>query len=68
MKHPLTKKLSVLILAILLIAVLTFVIWMLVGGEEAFTHALLTSITVLVIVLGISAVFAYKKIQYYKNI
>ncbi|PXZ45239.1 heavy metal translocating P-type ATPase [Sanguibacteroides justesenii] len=31
------------------IAVLTFVIWMLVGGEEAFTHALLTSITVLVI-------------------
>ncbi|MBC7568710.1 MAG: copper-translocating P-type ATPase, partial [Spirosoma sp.] len=31
------------------IAVLTFVIWMLVGGENAFTHALLTSVTVLVI-------------------
>ncbi|WP_294141867.1 heavy metal translocating P-type ATPase [uncultured Sanguibacteroides sp.] len=31
------------------IAVLTFIVWMLAGGEEAFTHALLTSITVLVI-------------------
>ena len=31
------------------IAGLTFVIWMLVGGENAFTHALLTSVTVLVI-------------------
>ena len=31
------------------IALLTFGIWMLVGGEQAFTHALLTSITVLVI-------------------
>jgi P-type Cu2+ transporter len=31
------------------IALLTFVVWMLVGGAEAFPHALLTSITVLVI-------------------
>jgi len=31
------------------ISVLTFITWMLVGGEDAFTHALLTSITVLVI-------------------
>ena len=31
------------------IAILTFAVWMLVGGEGAFTHALLTSVTVLVI-------------------
>lgn len=31
------------------ISLLTFCIWMLLGGENAFTHALLTSITVLVI-------------------
>ena len=31
------------------IALLTFAIWMLWGGEYAFTHALLTSVTVLVI-------------------
>lgn len=31
------------------IAVLTFVVWMIFGGENAFTHALLTSVTVLVI-------------------
>lgn len=31
------------------IAVLTFTTWMIVGGENAFTHALLTSVTVLVI-------------------
>ncbi|WP_251622172.1 heavy metal translocating P-type ATPase [Odoribacter lunatus] len=31
------------------IAILTFIIWMLVGGNFAFTHALLTSVTVLVI-------------------
>jgi len=31
------------------IALLTFVIWMLLGGEEAFTHALLAAISVLVI-------------------
>ncbi len=31
------------------ISMLTFFTWMVIGGEEAFTHALLTSITVLVI-------------------
>lgn len=31
------------------IAVLTFITWMLLGGDNAFTHALLTSVTVLVI-------------------
>jgi len=31
------------------IAILTFLTWMLVGGDNAFTHALLTSVTVLVI-------------------
>lgn len=31
------------------ISILTFTVWMLLGGEEAFTHALLTSVTVLVI-------------------
>lgn len=31
------------------ISVITFIVWMAVGGDNAFTHALLTSITVLVI-------------------
>lgn len=31
------------------IAILTFITWMIFGGEQAFTHALLTSVTVLVI-------------------
>ena len=31
------------------IAILTFITWMVIGGDNAFTHALLTSITVLVI-------------------
>jgi len=31
------------------ISILTFITWMVVGGEDAFTHALLTSVTVLVI-------------------
>lgn len=31
------------------IAIITFITWMLVGGDNAFTHALLTSVTVLVI-------------------
>jgi Cu2+-exporting ATPase len=31
------------------ISILTFITWMLLGGEQAFTHALLTSVTVLVI-------------------
>lgn len=31
------------------ISILTFIAWMLFGGEDAFTHALLTAVTVLVI-------------------
>lgn len=31
------------------ISILTFITWMLIGGDNAFTHALLTSVTVLVI-------------------
>tara|TARA_R110000823_G_scaffold295431_4_gene414967 strand:+ start:188143 stop:190377 length:2235 start_codon:yes stop_codon:yes gene_type:complete len=31
------------------IAILTFITWMILGGDNAFTHALLTSVTVLVI-------------------
>lgn len=31
------------------ISILTFALWMLIGGEQAFSHALLTSVTVLVI-------------------
>lgn len=31
------------------ISILTFIVWMLIGGEQAFSHALLTSVTVLVI-------------------
>jgi len=34
---------------VITIAILTFTMWMLIGGEAAFTHALLTSVTVLVI-------------------
>ena len=34
---------------VLVIALLTFAVWMLLGGEQAFTHALMTSVTVLVI-------------------
>ena len=31
------------------ISILTFITWLLIGGDDAFTHALLTSVTVLVI-------------------
>src|SRR3546814_4563218 len=34
---------------VIMIAIFTFIAWMLLGGENAFTHALLTSVTVLVI-------------------
>ncbi len=34
---------------VICIAILTFIGWMIAGGEQAFTHALLTSVTVLVI-------------------
>jgi Cu2+-exporting ATPase len=31
------------------VSIITFVVWMIAGGDDAFTHALLTSVTVLVI-------------------
>lgn len=34
---------------VIAISIVTFITWMLAGGENAFTHALLTSVTVLVI-------------------
>jgi len=34
---------------VIAISILTFITWMLIGGDNAFTHALLTSVTVLVI-------------------
>ena len=43
------KIAGIFVPVVLTIAVLTFITWMLVGGEDAFTHALLTSISVLVI-------------------
>ncbi len=43
------KIAGVFVPVVLGLAVFTFIIWMLVGGEGAFTHALLTSISVLVI-------------------
>jgi Cu2+-exporting ATPase len=43
------KIAGIFVPVVIAMAVLTFIIWMLVGGENAFTHALLTSITVLVI-------------------
>lgn len=43
------KIAGIFVPVVLGISVLTFVSWMIFGGENAFTHALLTSITVLVI-------------------
>ncbi len=40
---------SIFVPAVIVIALLTFGVWMVLGGENAFTHALLTSVTVLVI-------------------
>ena len=34
---------------VIAISILTFIVWMVFGGENAFTHALLTAVTVLVI-------------------
>ncbi|WP_340063702.1 heavy metal translocating P-type ATPase [Ascidiimonas aurantiaca] len=48
--QKLADKISgVFVPIILVIAIITFIIWMIFGGTDAFTHALLTSITVLVI-------------------
>lgn len=43
------KIASVFVPVVIGIAIVTFATWMLVGGDQAFTHALLTSVTVLVI-------------------
>ena len=40
---------SIFVPVVIGISILTFITWMLIGGENAFTHALLTSVTVLVI-------------------
>ena len=46
----LTDKIAgIFVPVVISIAVITFIIWMLAGGEMAFTRALLTSVTVLVI-------------------
>jgi Cu2+-exporting ATPase len=43
------KIAGIFVPVVILIAILTFIIWMLAGGDNAFTHALLTSVTILVI-------------------
>lgn len=43
------KIAGIFVPVVIAIAVLTFLVWMIAGGENAFTHALLTSVTVLVI-------------------
>lgn len=43
------KVAGIFVPVVIAIAVLTFIVWMIVGGENALTHALLTSVTVLVI-------------------
>ncbi|PRY50821.1 Cu2+-exporting ATPase [Arcticibacter pallidicorallinus] len=43
------KVAGIFVPVVISIAILTFIAWMIFGGEDAFTHALLTSITVLVI-------------------
>ncbi|WP_207422972.1 heavy metal translocating P-type ATPase [Desertivirga brevis] len=43
------KVAGIFVPTVIIISILTFITWMLLGGENAFTHALLTSVTVLVI-------------------
>ncbi|SIN77839.1 heavy metal translocating P-type ATPase [Algoriphagus halophilus] len=43
------KIASIFVPAVIGIAVITFATWMILGGDDAFTHALLTSVAVLVI-------------------
>lgn len=43
------KIAGIFVPVVIAISILTFVIWMLAGGENAFTHALLAAVTVLVI-------------------
>lgn len=43
------KIAGIFVPVVISIAIVTFIVWMIAGGEQAFTHALLTSVTVLVI-------------------
>ncbi|MBL7844935.1 MAG: copper-translocating P-type ATPase [Cyclobacteriaceae bacterium] len=43
------KIAGIFVPVVISISILTFITWMIIGGDNAFTHALLTSITVLVI-------------------
>ncbi|MGO2101654.1 MAG: heavy metal translocating P-type ATPase [Psychroflexus halocasei] len=43
------KIAGIFVPVVMSIAVLTFIIWMIFGGQDAFTHAILTSVAVLVI-------------------
>lgn len=43
------KIASIFVPTVIGISIVTFIIWMILGGEQAFTHALLTSVAVLVI-------------------
>lgn len=43
------KIAGIFVPAVIGISIITFITWMILGGNDAFTHALLTSITVLVI-------------------
>lgn len=43
------KVAGVFVPIVIAISIITFIIWMLLGGEDAFSHALLTSVAVLVI-------------------
>lgn len=43
------KIASIFVPAVIGIAVLTFILWMVLGGDNAFTHALTTSIAVLIV-------------------
>jgi len=43
------KIAGIFVPVVIVISILTFIVWMIVGGNNAFTNALLTSVTVLVI-------------------
>lgn len=43
------KVAGIFVPVVISISILTFIVWMIAGGDNAFTHALLTSVTVLVI-------------------
>ncbi len=43
------KVAAIFVPTVLVLAIITFIVWMAVGGNQAFLHALLTTVTVLVI-------------------